>query len=182
MPIMQALAAAVLWAMGTVLGRYMGRKLEFQHYPSLRFFFGLIASGVPLPIIGAKAFAGLHDSLCIALPRHHHRTLLAGLYYFGLKRTPAVIASLAELAYPAIAVIAGIYAYNSHLLLVAVARRGDHHRHGCPAADSAPAEDGVAPPCSAPATGAQPRLRVWRRSFVAGVRWASRLQGRRELR
>jgi drug/metabolite transporter, DME family len=41
--------------------------------------------------------------------------LALALYYFGLKRTPAVLASLAELTYPAIAVIAGIYAYNSHL-------------------------------------------------------------------
>jgi len=37
------------------------------------------------------------------------------LYYYGLKRTPAVLASLAELTYPAIAVIGGIYAYNAHL-------------------------------------------------------------------
>ena len=37
------------------------------------------------------------------------------LYYIGLKRTPAMLASLAELTYPVIAVVAGIYAYNAHL-------------------------------------------------------------------
>jgi drug/metabolite transporter, DME family len=37
------------------------------------------------------------------------------LYYYGLQRTPAVLSSLAELTYPAVAVIAGIYAYNQHL-------------------------------------------------------------------
>ena len=115
-PIMQALAAAVLWAMGTVLGRYMGRKLEFQHILSLRFFFGLIASAILLPIMNAKAYAGAHDSLWIAYLAITTGFISLWLYYFGLKRTPAVIASLGELTYPAIAVIAGIYAYNSHLL------------------------------------------------------------------
>jgi DME family drug/metabolite transporter len=107
-PIMQALAAAVLWALGTVLGRFLGRKLAFQEILTVRFFFGLIASAIALPIMGAKAYAGAHDSLWIA-----YLAVVTGLY--GLKRTPAVLASLAELTYPAIAVIAGIYAYNSHL-------------------------------------------------------------------
>jgi drug/metabolite transporter (DMT)-like permease len=114
-PIVQALAAAVMWALGTVLGRYMSRELEFQHILSLRFFFGLIGSAIALPIMGAKAYAGGHDSLWIAYLAVVTGLLALGLYYFGLKRTPAVLSSLAELTYPAIAVIAGIYAYNSHL-------------------------------------------------------------------
>ena len=47
--IAEATGAAVLWALGTVLGRYMSRELEFQHILSLRFFFGLIASAIALP-------------------------------------------------------------------------------------------------------------------------------------
>ena len=114
-PIVQALGAAALWALGTVLGRYLGRKLEFQHILTVRFFFGLIASAILLPIMGAPAYAGLHDSLWIAYLAVVTGLLALGLYYYGLKRTPAVLSSLAELTYPAIAVIAGIYAYNSHL-------------------------------------------------------------------
>ncbi len=114
-PIIQALGAAVLWALGTVLGRYLGRKLAFQHILTLRFFFGLVASAIALPIMGVAAYAGAHDSLWIAYLALVTGLLALGLYYFGLKRTPAVLASLAELTYPAIAVIAGIYAYNSHL-------------------------------------------------------------------
>jgi drug/metabolite transporter (DMT)-like permease len=114
-PILQALAAAALWALGTVLGRYMGRKLEFQHILSLRFFFGLIASAIALPVMRATAFAGPHDTLWIAYLAVVTGLLALGLYYVGLKRTPAVLASLAELTYPAIAVVAGIYAYNAHL-------------------------------------------------------------------
>jgi drug/metabolite transporter (DMT)-like permease len=114
-PIIQALAAAVLWACGTVLGRYLSRELEFQHILSLRFFFGLIASAIALPVMGAKAYAGAHDSLWIAYLAIVTGLVSLAFYYYGLKKTPAVLSSLAELTYPAIAVIAGIYAYNSHL-------------------------------------------------------------------
>ncbi len=114
-PIMQALGAAALWGLGTVLGRYLGRELEFQQILTLRFFFGLIASAIALLVMNTKAYAGAHDSLWIAYLAIVTGLFALALYYFGLKRTPAVLASLAELAYPAVAVIAGIYAYNSHL-------------------------------------------------------------------
>jgi len=114
-PIVQATAAAVMWALGTVLGRYVSRDLEFQHIVSLRFFFGLIASAIALPIMGAKAYAGAHDSLWIGYLAVVTGLFALSLYYMGLQKTPAVLSSLAELTYPAIAVIAGIYAYNSHL-------------------------------------------------------------------
>ena len=105
----------MLWALGTVLGRYMSREIEFQHILSLRFFFGLIASAIALPIMGASAYSNGHDSVLIL-----YLALVTGLaaltlYYYGLQRTPAVLSSLAELTYPAVAVIAGIYAYDQHL-------------------------------------------------------------------
>ena len=114
-PVIESLAAAVLWACGTVLGRYLGRELEFQHILSLRFFFGLIASAIALPIMSSKAYAGGHDSLWIVYYAIATGLISLALYYYGLKRTPAVLASLGELTYPAIAVIGGIYAYNAHL-------------------------------------------------------------------
>src|SRR3954462_13789188 len=40
-PTLYALAAATLWALGTVLGRYLSRRLRFQHVTALRFAFGL---------------------------------------------------------------------------------------------------------------------------------------------
>src|SRR5436189_4683666 len=114
-PVIESLAAAILWAFGTVLGRYMGRELEFQYILSLRFFFGLVASAIALPIMGAKAYAGAHDSLWIAYYAIATGLISLALYYYGLRRTPAVLASLAELTYPAIAVLGGIYAYNAEL-------------------------------------------------------------------
>jgi drug/metabolite transporter (DMT)-like permease len=114
--IAEATAAAILWALGTVLGRYMSRELEFQHILSLRFFFGLVACAIALPIMGAPAYSNGHDSVLIL-----YLALVTGLaaltlYYYGLQRTPAVLSSLAELTYPAVAVIAGIYAYDQHLV------------------------------------------------------------------
>jgi drug/metabolite transporter, DME family len=114
-PILEATAAAVMWALGTVLGRFLSRELAFQEILSLRFFFGLVGSAIALPIMGTKAWAGGHDSLWIAYLAVVTGLVALALYYFGLKRTPALLSSLAELTYPVIAVIAGIYAYNSHL-------------------------------------------------------------------
>ncbi len=114
-PIIEATAAAAMWGLGTVLGRYLSRDLEFQHIVSLRFFFGLVASAIALPVMGAKAYAGAHDSLWIGYLGIVTGLVALLLYYYALQRTPAVLASIAELTYPAIAVIAGIYAYNSHL-------------------------------------------------------------------
>lgn len=114
-PIIEATAAAALWALGTVLGRYVSRDLEFQHVLSLRFLFGLIGSAIALPVMGATVWSGGHDSLLIVYLAIFTGLISLSLYYFGLQRTPAVLSSIAELTYPAIAVIAGIYAYNSHL-------------------------------------------------------------------
>src|SRR5437763_293613 len=113
--IAEATGAAVLWALGTVLGRYLSRRLEFQHIVTLRFFFGLLASALALPIMGASAYSNGHDSVLILYLALVTGLLALTLYYYGLQRTPAVLSSLAELTYPAVAVIAGIYAYNQHL-------------------------------------------------------------------
>ena len=89
--------------------------MEFQQILTIRFFFGLVASAIALPVMGARAYAGPHDSLWIAYLALVTGLAALALYYYGLKRTPALLASLAELTYPAIAVIAGIYAYSAHL-------------------------------------------------------------------
>jgi len=113
--IAEATGAAMLWALGTVLGRYLSRKLEFQHIVTLRFFFGLLASALALPVMGASAYSNGHDSVLILYLALVTGLFALTLYYYGLQRTPAVLSSLAELTYPAVAVVAGIYAYDQHL-------------------------------------------------------------------
>jgi drug/metabolite transporter, DME family len=113
--IAEATGAAILWAMGTVLGRYLARRIGFQHIVALRFFFGLLASAIALPVMGAGAYSNGHDSLLILYLALVTGLFALTLYYYGLQRTPAILSSLAELTYPAVAVIAGIYAYSQHL-------------------------------------------------------------------
>jgi len=114
-PILETLGAAALWGMGTVLGRFLARRLAFEHVTTVRFAFGLVASACALPIVGTAAFSSAHDSAWIALLALVTGLLALSLYYYGLQRTPAVLSSLAELTYPAVAVVAGIYAYDQHL-------------------------------------------------------------------
>jgi drug/metabolite transporter (DMT)-like permease len=65
--------------------------------------------------MSASAYSNGHDSLLILYLALATGLVALTLYYYGLQRTPAVLSSLAELTYPAVAVIAGIYAYKQHL-------------------------------------------------------------------
>src|SRR3954451_15208105 len=114
-PIVESLGAAALWGMGTVLGRYLSRRLEFQQVSTVRFAFGLIAAAAALPILGDKAFSNAHDSFYIALLAVVTGFLALGLYYYGLRRTPALLAAIGELAFPVTAAIVGIYVFDSSL-------------------------------------------------------------------
>jgi DME family drug/metabolite transporter len=114
-PVLYALAAAVLWAFGTVLGRYLTRSMRFEHVGTLRFAFGLVASCVALLILGGPAFASAHDSLWITILALVTGALALGLYYYGLRSTPAVAATLAELAFPVTAAIVGYAAFGASL-------------------------------------------------------------------
>ena len=113
--IAEATGAAALWGLGTVLGRYMSREIEFQHVLSLRFFFGFLASALALFVMNQPAYSNPHDSLLILYLALVTGLLALALYYYGLQRTPAMVASLAELTYPAVAIIAGIYAFDQQL-------------------------------------------------------------------
>ena len=115
-PIGLALGAAVLWGLGTVFGRYLSRRLAFEHVVTVRFSFGLVAIAIALSILGAPAFASAHDTLWIAYLAIVTGLLALSLYYIGLQRTPAMVASIAELAYPVTAVIVGYVAFGATLV------------------------------------------------------------------
>jgi DME family drug/metabolite transporter len=114
-PIVETLAAAALWGMGTVFGRFLGRRLAFEQVTTVRFAFGLAASACALPIVGESAFSNAHDSLWIAVLALVTGLFALGLYYYGLRRTPALLAALGELAFPVTAALVGIYAFDSSL-------------------------------------------------------------------
>jgi drug/metabolite transporter (DMT)-like permease len=114
--VLEALGAAVLWALGTVLGRYLVRRVSFEHVLALRFLFGLAASAVAVVALNAEWFAGVQASGWILSLALVTGLFSLALYYYGLQRTPAVLSSIAELTNPAVLVVAGIYAYNIGLV------------------------------------------------------------------
>jgi drug/metabolite transporter (DMT)-like permease len=114
-PIAETLAAAGLWGLGTVFGRLLGRRLRFEHVTTVRFAFGLVASACALPIVGSAAYSNAHDSVWIAVLAIVTGLFALSLYYYGLRRTPALLAALGELAFPVTASLVGIYVFDSSL-------------------------------------------------------------------
>ncbi len=103
-----ALLAALLWAAGTVFGKFVLRKVTFQTLTALRF-------------LGALFFLFLIELYFKRLPEVISATkidwlfifiiaIIAGfislfIYYKGLKTTKASVATIAELAFPLSAVV-----------------------------------------------------------------------------
>ncbi|HEY0829665.1 MAG TPA: DMT family transporter [Candidatus Dormibacteraeota bacterium] len=97
------LVAVIMWAAGTVLGRYTLEDVSFPVTTSMRF-------GLALPVLlvivlldkGGAAFSGYSAS---QLPSFLGIVLVPGLlamllYYLALSNTPASLATIAELGYP----------------------------------------------------------------------------------
>ncbi len=104
-----AVGAAALWGACTVIGRWSLRRLEPFTIAGLRFTLAL-----PM-LIAWNLFSHGSKEANFAMPSAAWLPLAAivlfpdalgmGLYYIGLRRTTASLATLAELAYPATAVI-----------------------------------------------------------------------------
>ena len=133
-PMLFALAAASLWALGTVLGRYLSQRMKFQYVTTLRFAFGLPAAAIALLVLGAPAFASGHDMMWIAVLALVTGLLALGLYYYGLQTTPAVAATIAELAFPVSATLVGYFKFGYVLTGWQWVGVAPHHaRRGAPA-------------------------------------------------
>jgi drug/metabolite transporter (DMT)-like permease len=117
-PAMLALGAAALWALGTVLGRYLIARLAPADITGLRFCFGLPVAA--LLLVTLRADDGLvdatpADALPLALLALVPGFLALSLYYRGLARTPASVATLAELAFPLSALVVSKVAFDTAL-------------------------------------------------------------------
>ena len=111
---------------------------RFEHVTTLRFTFGLPASAIALLVLGAPAFASAHDSFWIAVLALVTGAVAMSLYYYGLRTTPAVAATLAELAFPVTAVLVGYFKFGATLTADAVGRGRSHEpRRRAPAGASA---------------------------------------------
>src|SRR5258708_27400760 len=99
-----ALGAAVLWASGTVFGRFALGSISFWSMTSLRFTLAL-----PVLIVIVLVQSGLvgfgHYRLSDFVPNLLYIAVVPGLlslllYYRALSKTPASRATIAEMAYP----------------------------------------------------------------------------------
>jgi drug/metabolite transporter, DME family len=109
-----AIGAAVLWGLGTVLGRLVGVQTRPRDVTVLRFAIGLPASALIVGVQGAPVAITGSQVLPLALLALIPGLLALVLYYIGLQRTPAARATLAELAFPATAAVLGIAFLGVH--------------------------------------------------------------------
>lgn len=113
-----ALSAALLWGLGTVLGRHLTTKVEFAQLTALRLAIGLPASAAILLARGEQgslSSIGTRDAVALLL-----LALVPGLaalliYYRGLRETSAASATLAELAFPLSALTINYLAFDAVL-------------------------------------------------------------------
>jgi drug/metabolite transporter (DMT)-like permease len=104
-----ALGAAVLWASGTVMGRFALGSISFWSVTALRFTLAL-----PVLVIVVLAQDGLggfgHYRFTDFVPNLLAIAIVPGLlalllYYRALSKTPASLATIAEMAYPVAATL-----------------------------------------------------------------------------
>ena len=103
-----AVGAAVLWALGTVLGRLVSASMASQDVTVLRFVIGLPASAIVLGVQGAPVAVGGGQLAALVVLGLVPGLLGLVLYYLGLRTTAASRATLAELAFPLTATIIGV--------------------------------------------------------------------------
>ncbi|HEX2646450.1 MAG TPA: DMT family transporter [Candidatus Dormibacteraeota bacterium] len=111
-----ALGAAVLWASGTVLGRYALGSISFWMMTSLRF---TVALPVLIAIVlGQYGFGGFgHYRFSDFVPNLLAIALIPGLlalllYYRALSRTPASLSTIAEMALPVTATFIAAWQFH----------------------------------------------------------------------
>jgi drug/metabolite transporter (DMT)-like permease len=107
--VLLALAAAALWAGGTVLGRMVSASVDPVELTTLRFAIGLPTSALIVAIAGDTFWVPDLKSSGAVLALVLIPSLLAlVIYYIGLRRTAASRATLAELAFPVVGAVVGV--------------------------------------------------------------------------
>lgn len=116
-PALLAIGAAALWGLGTVLGRRMSAKLDFQTLTAWRFAIGLPASWFIWAVQTSSEVAPLSgtDTAAIVLLAMIPGLVAMLMYYRGLERVPASTATIAELAFPVSATAINYLAFGSVL-------------------------------------------------------------------
>ena len=117
--VLLALGAAVLWAASTVLGRYLLSTISFGTMTALRFstalIFLLLYTGVT-GSLGELTSISSMDWLYLGIIAVVSGAAGMTLYYIGLERSRASVATLAELGFPLAAVLVNYIWLDAALL------------------------------------------------------------------
>jgi drug/metabolite transporter, DME family len=148
-----AIGAAALWAAGTVLGRRVSDAVTPAELTVLRYCWGLPAALVIALHEHASLTPGGGNVLGLILLALIPGLLALRLYYVGLRRTAAMRATFAELAFPATAALVGVLFLDARLtwsqwvglavVAAAVTALGLRERRPQPLVRERPAVDGV---------------------------------------
>jgi drug/metabolite transporter (DMT)-like permease len=151
-----ALAAAALWAGGTVLGRLVATKLTPNEVTVLRYFFGFLGASAVVAVTSSSLAVHWGDVVGLVLLALVPGLLALRMYYVGLRSTPAARATLAELAFPATAAVVGVTALGATLsasqwvgfaiVVLAVTGLGWHERHTTTPVVTSPETENAATP------------------------------------
>ncbi len=120
-----ALSAATLWGSATVLGRYVLTTVPFPVLAAARFVLALPFLAV-LALVEGTFVRTFTVGLAQDAPRLFFLALVPGLiamlvYYLGLRHTRASYATLAELAFPALAIVVNWLTLGATIDLVQLA-------------------------------------------------------------
>lgn len=116
-----ALGAAALWGAATVAGRSLTTALTPGVLAGARFglavpvlgLLTLVSTGQAAAPVHSAHYAGMFLLLIVLLPD----LVGMGLYYLGLRGTPASVATLAELCYPLTSLLIGLFVQHTPVLL-----------------------------------------------------------------
>lgn len=114
--VLYALGAATLWGSGTIVSKTVLKKFTVVDATFIRFLFAiplafLVSTILNLPIQTGVGSSELFRFVVIALSTGALGLLI---YYYGLKKTPAHVATIAELIFPFTSIIIGITALNPY--------------------------------------------------------------------
>lgn len=113
-----ALGAGMLWGSSTAISKYVLNKVSFLTGTALRFSLAPIFA--LLLIVGNNQTAALYSITTaqwqtLLLITFSTGMVALGVYYYGLKKTPARITTLCELVWPASAILIDYFHFNKTL-------------------------------------------------------------------
>lgn len=112
-----SIGAALCWGLGTIMSKYLLKKLSFPEATSLRFLLAIPISFTVMLIIGQEynpldlRISELWRFVLIGLTTGAGAVLI---YYHGLKRTAAKVATFAELTFPITSILIAITFLNPY--------------------------------------------------------------------